>query len=207
MRRIFGRHCIVDERDQEYLLSTIETTRTVRKWRRGPMTDQGSIPSCVGHGWFHLLTASPVRQNPIDPDVLYYLAQKGFDEWEGEDYPGTSVRAVAKLLLYVKKIKSYKWSFGLETAVPHLLEKGPLVAGFDWHEGMSRPDRNNIIRPTGRLEGGHCILIYGANVKTGFLYIQNSWGLSWGNKGTARLSFEDAEKLIRRGGECCTPIE
>lgn len=41
----------------------------------------------------------------------------------------------------------------------------------------------------------HCILIYGANVKTREVYVQNSWGESWGDKGRCKMkvgNFENA---------------
>jgi len=206
LQHLLGRYSFEDERDYDYILRPTLTDRKVRKWRRGPMTDQGTVPSCVGHGWYHLLTSTPVRQEPIAANVLYYVAQH-FDEWDGEAYDGTSVRAGAKVLKFTKCIKSYGWAFNLATAIPHLLEKGPLVAGFDWYEGMFAPDQRNIIKTTGRIAGGHCVLIYGVNLRTGFFYIQNSWGKDWGYKGTARISFEDVEKLLKHGGECCTALE
>lgn len=49
-------------------------------------------------------------------------------------------------------------------------------------------DKNNIIQIPEKTNGGHAILIIGWN-ETGFI-IQNSWGESWGDHGTAILPYE-----------------
>ena len=43
--------------------------------------------------------------------------------------------------------------------------------------------------------GHHCIVIYGANVKTKEVYVQNSWGETWGNKGRAKMGVGNFESV------------
>ena len=41
----------------------------------------------------------------------------------------------------------------------------------------------------------HCIIIYGANVKTKEVYVQNSWGETWGDKGRAKMAVGNFENV------------
>lgn len=54
--------------------------------------------------------------------------------------------------------------------------------------GDLKLDKDNIIQIPAKTNGGHAILIIGWN-ETGFI-IQNSWGESWGDHGTAILPYE-----------------
>lgn len=45
----------------------------------------------------------------------------------------------------------------------------------------------------------HCVMIYGVNVKTQEVYVQNSWGENWGEKGRIRMpvsNFENAYMIM-----------
>lgn len=74
-------------------------------WPGGWWGDQLNTPHCVAYSWSHWLAAGPITQktkrvsgkSPIDTAYLYNEAQL-VDDWPGEDYDGTSVRAGAKIL-------------------------------------------------------------------------------------------------------------
>lgn len=207
MKRSWGRFAIQDDRDRGY---AIKRRRAVKKkskhWSTGWVLDQGAEPHCVGFAWAGWLMSSPIRQNPINPSGIYTFAQL-LDEWEGTDYDGTSVRAGAKVLQAAGQISSYQWTWELQPAVNHILEVGPLVIGINWYEKMSNPTREGYITPSGRLQGGHAILCYGADTRKARISLQNSWGPNWGSDGKCYLSFEDFEQLLSEDGECCTAIE
>jgi hypothetical protein len=186
-------------------LKSVKSTRSSRSWRLGGITDQGNNPHCVGHAWYSWFSCSPVRQHPIVPDGIYTLAQY-FDEWIGQDYDGTSVRGGAKVLKITGHIKKYSFEWRLEPAINYLLENGPLVLGINWYSGMMLP-RNGYIKVTGNILGGHAVLLYGVNINREEVSIANSWGQSWGNRGTAKLSLEDFSKLLGEDGECCAAEE
>lgn len=206
MKRAFGRDYIADKRDRKFLVPRTYSKRTSRSWRLGPNTDQGHEPSCVGHAWFNFLTSSPIRQQPIRPSGIYELA-KCYDEWEGTDYDGTSVRGAAKVLTLTGHISEYRWAFDLDTAVNHVLEHGPLVVGTNWYSNMSEPDERGLIDASGIFEGGHAYLIYAVNTKKRRAKLRNSWGIEWGIKGNAEISFDCLAKLIAEDGEACTAME
>lgn len=214
-----GRIVAPDDRDRDHLIrpmlsvvpSEEEPLRTSRYWfSNGWWGDQGDRPHCVGYGWAHWLEDGPFThpgQSPIvDPVELYRRAQL-IDEWPGENYDGTSVRAGAKVLQSLGYVGEYRWAFDVWTVVRTLLELGPVVLGVNWYGGMFTPNEDGLIRPTGRLAGGHCVVANGANVRRGIVRIKNSWGRDWGKNGNCWMSFDDLDRLIREDGEACLAVE
>src|SRR5215217_2541716 len=101
-----GRLASVDERDKAFplraLLPARASTRVWRYWNtQGWRGDQGETSQCVGYAWTHWLHAGPTTQPKPAPIVRpqdVYMGAQRVDEWPGEDYEGTSVRAGAKAL-------------------------------------------------------------------------------------------------------------
>ena len=127
-----GRLHAEDPRDQQHLMAAPPSTRTARFWWGYKVKlDQGRTPQCVAFSWSHFLTDSP-KPHPavlLDPATLYHEAQL-VDEWPGEGYDGTSVRAGAKALVARSLIYgSYEWAFDLNTVIQQVLEVGPVVMG------------------------------------------------------------------------------
>jgi hypothetical protein len=211
-----GRRKKEDPRDSKFKITAVLPKKapsiTSRNWNaNGWWGDQGAMPHCVAFAWVHLLEDGPVTQvsgpAPIlDPAGLYKLCQR-VDEWPGENYDGTSIRAGAKILQGLGFIGEYRWAWDLDTMINAVLTEGPVTIGTNWYYDMFFPKEKNIIKIGGRLAGGHATVINGVNTKTGFFRLKNSWGRSWGNKGHALISFEDMEKLINQDGEICLPVE
>lgn len=209
-----GRLPAPDERDHGFLLTRPAITRTARFWW-GYKTrlDQNGYPQCVAYAWSHFITDAPRRHLVplLDPADLYHQAQL-VDEWPGEDYDGTSVRAGAKVLAALAAIETeYRWAFDLDTLVANLLEVGPVVLGVNWYEAMFDPDKDNFVRIGGDVAGGHAIKADGVNVVKRFVRIKNSWrnpdGSWWGRGSFARISFDDMERLLDEQGEACMAVE
>jgi hypothetical protein len=142
----------------------------------------------------------------LAPATIYHEAQK-VDEWAGEDYDGTSVRAGAKVLQAQGFIGEYRWAYDLDTLVETVLELGPVVMGTNWYEGMDEPDRRGYIHPSGRMRGGHAWLIRGVNRRERYFGMKQSWGTAWGNRGQARISFDAVDLLLMEYGEACLASE
>lgn len=205
MPRSFGRHPAIDRRDAKHRLAVPKTSRRFRYWNAPLWYDQRAEPECVGASISRWLFLPPHRQW-LEPNGLYKLAQH-FDEWEGTDYDGTSVRAGMKVLRMLGAIEAYKWARTVEAVVAHVLETGPMVVGTDWTAGMEEPDKRGRIVATGEVLGGHAYLISGVNRDREEFRIDNSWGPEWGEGGRATISFADFAKLLRADGEACIGVE
>ena len=172
--------------------------------------NQRNLPHCVGYSWAHWVEDGPVGHDGtppiISPVTIYNQAQK-IDEWPGENYAGTSVRAGAKYLQSQNVIKSYYWAYDLNTLIKSVFELGPVVVGTYWYSRMFYPDSNGLITATGGIVGGHAYLINGVDKEKKLFRIKNSWGQTWGKQGHAFISFNDMSRLISMNGEVCLAIE
>lgn len=214
-----GRLHIPDERDANFPMSAPEPTRTFRNWMvPGGISDQGRTSQCVSYACEALLRALPVvnahrKDLAIDKAELYFEAQK-VDQWPGENYDGTSVRAGFKVLTQRGFIGRYTWAWDSGAIARHVLEVGPVVVGTVWTRDMFRPDSHGYIWPTGSAVGGHAYLITACNMRRknpdkteGAFRLQNSWGKDWGQGGRAWLTLGSMDKLIADHGEACAPDE
>lgn len=204
---MYGRVHVPDSRDRKYRLRVGASQRTSRYWRDTAWTgNQGGNPSCVGYAWKAYLTAAPLSQlKRLDPNGLYDLC-KYRDEWNGEDYEGTSVRAGADVLKTLGLIAEYRWATSLESVANAVLELGPVVVGSDWYAAMDEPEKG-VIHAEGDVVGGHAYLITGVDTVRRRLRVRNSWGLEWGDKGRAWLPFSDFRRLLKSDGEACLAVE
>lgn len=158
----------------------------------------------------HWLEDAPVthagKAPIVDPAALYREAQ-GLDEWEGEDYDGTSVRAGAKALQKRGWVAEYRWAKNWSDIEYALMNLGPLVVGTLWTLGMCEPDGNGRIRTEGPEVGGHAYVLNGLNLKSGLLRIKNSWGPEYGRGGHAYIGITEWRDLWADGGEACLAVE
>lgn len=212
-----GRLSSVDVRDKRYRVRVPEglSARRSRYWMFPEMPDdQGATSQCVAFSWVHWLKAAPIRQRPKVSQAEIYRKAQDIDEWPGNAYDGTSVRAGAKVLQEAGAIREYRWAFTIDEVVQTLLEHGPMVVGTDWRMDMFRPDAHGYIQPMGQTVGGHAYLLIGVNRghrnpdgSTGRVRILNSWGSGWAKRGRAWISIEAFEALLRAGGEACIATE
>ena len=98
----------------------------------------------------------------------------------------------------------------MEQIMSWIAVAGPVAAGFKWRSGMEYPrGKGGWFRRwfgarwamrRGPVMGYHAVSILGASSKGGgYVVIENSRGLSWGNKGTARLSWIELEQSLSAG--------
>lgn len=211
-----GRILSPDIKDTKFLIrSALPAKASKRKYRywnaNGYWGDQGPTSQCVGYSWAHWVEDGPVTQpgkGPIvHPSYIYGIAQT-MDEWEGEGYAGTSVRAGAKMLQKEGYIGEYLWAWDVDTLIQAVLEKGPVVVGTNWYFDMFYPDvETGLITASGSFQGGHAYVVNGVSLDKRLFRIKNSWGQGWGNNGHAWISFEDMSRLIREHGEVCLATE
>lgn len=177
-------------------------------WTCGTHLDQGSLGSCVGNGFTHDALAKPNPHKGLtetDAVALYHRAQQ-LDDSPGENYEGTSVLAGAKASAERGWLVQYRWATTVDDIVATVGYVGPVVIGVDWYDGMMDTDAKGYIHATGSVQGGHCILVKGVNVKLKRFTLHQSWGTSWGIGGDCYLSFADMAFLLSRQGEAAVPI-
>lgn len=214
----FGRLEIPDSRDFQYsiapMLNPIPPITEKFWWDDGWWGNQGSSSCCVAYSWSHWMEDGPVIQDNItgrkkplfDPYEFYKACQK-VDQWPGDDYAGTSVRAGASILKTVGIITEYRWAFTVEEVILTLLTLGPMVVGTKWYNKMQFPNNAGLIKLDGSSMGGHAYLLNGVDTKREYFRIKNSWGRDWGDNGHAYIPFSDFEKLFSDGGEACIAAE
>jgi C1A family cysteine protease len=211
-----GRRPSPDPRDKQYLLPRKASALTITKrfWAApGPVLDQGDTSQCVVYACDKYLTSSPIRNKGFGSaegrEAVYKEVQR-LDEWPGEDYDGTSVRAMMKWLKNKGFIGKYSWAFDCATVISHVLTTGPLEMGTIWDAGMSNPDRWGFIEPNGtdHDDQGHAWTIVGVDrekkrgrTTVGAVRMINSWGRMWGQGGRAWITFDALDKLLRADGE------
>ncbi len=202
-------------------VSTVERTLALPyTYRRG--YDQGSEGACIG---FALSWAmSILNRRFYDAPSLYREAQR-IDEWPGEDYDGTSVRAGCDVL----RDKGHKlmhrhshthnwepehgivenrWAFSVDQIRTCLAGGVPTVIGSNWYEGMDRPIKLGrewwMSYEMGRVRGGHAWCIYGASDKRQAFRMVNSWGLDYP---LTLVPYTLMERLLNEDGEATVIID
>lgn len=218
----------IDFRDQMYI-PTLVTVRRESDLQRYlgmgvPVLDQGSEGACTGFGLAtvanYLLTELGSRDqgDGVSARMLYVMAKR-YDEWEGEDYSGSSARGAMKGWhkhgICAEAIwrnsdlgadidgdrasDSFRRPLGAYFRVNHkdlvalhsaISEVGVLYATARVHQGwMDVKEGDENIVYRDGVVGGHAFAIVGYDREG--LWIQNSWGPDWGSGGLARLSYDD----------------
>ena len=156
---------------------------------------------------------------PVSPRMLYELARR-YDEWPGEDYSGSSARGAMKgwhkhgvcaetLYPYhggapgagltdARTADALRRPLGSYFRVNHkdlvamhsaIAEVGILYATCTVHEGWSKVGPDGVIELLPKLLGGHAFAIVAYDDQG--LWLQNSWGPTWGRGGFGRISYDD----------------
>ena len=201
-----------DPQDRDYLVRrrSLDPNLRMKFYPTGPILDQGNFPHCVAFATKQLVRSGPVINRYDVSELELYNRCQLIDEWPGEDYDGTSVRAAMKILKADGYISEYNWAFDVGTVINYVLTTGPMIVGTYWYSDMFDVV-DGFIRATGFAIGGHAYDIKGVNLDypcpdgtKGAFRIVNSWGSSWGNGphgGLAWISIRDMEKLIMEDGE------
>ena len=227
-----------DERSRAFPVSATIPAQAIARSRSHPLglhLDQGAEGACVEFGLCHEMAASPVRvaeaivRAITREHAIYYPAQRD-DPWPGGSYPGaspvyegTSVLSGLKRVVALGYATGYRWCFGLADVVMALGNKGPVVFGLVWMQGMASPDARGFITATGASLGGHCVLgkaikvvwkrgttaamkreprwLDYVDLDASFVTLHQSWGTDHGDGGDVYLSLRDLGTLLGMQGE------
>lgn len=201
-----------DDRSKNFPIRTMLSNAPLRNntWPCKIYLDQGKDGACVGFAFAHEFAALPSKVEGVTYDVAMKLYRKArdLDEFEGNNYEGTSILGGVKACqeLYPRCFDSYRWAFGIDDVLHTLSKYGPIVVGLTWWSEMFLPNKEFIIKAKGFKSGRHGFLLNGINVKKELVRIHNSWGPSWANRGEAFISWDDLRKLLKDNGEACVPF-
>jgi hypothetical protein len=181
--------------------------------QRGDWRAQGQVSSCTEHALTNKLCGWPRPRHlaslPWQQHQLYYEAQR-VDEWPGENYEGTSGRAVCRVARDYGLVSAWWNAFTVDEVLDLLLADnadwnhvGPVIIGVNWYEGMLDLDAAGFVHVTGQVVGGHEVCLIGANAGTETLFGINSWD----SMRLFRLRFADLRRLLDEDGDAIFPVE
>jgi hypothetical protein len=214
----FGWNAEHDPRSLHFPLRlAMNVDRPLKSWRwELPLVlSQGNDSTCVGCGFTGELIATPA---PVKfpssraaygyaRDMVYGLATT-LDEDPDNDQnndSGTSTTAGAKACVKLGYYNAYHWARTAHEMALAIAYRGPVLTGLSWHEHMCRVSSTGFIYPKGSVVGGHEVVWIGVNAPKRYFIGQNSWGRSWGVKGRMYMNFDDMDRLLMAGGDCCLP--
>jgi len=183
-------------------------------WKGYVNLDQEQDGECVGYGFAHDLDADPLHnpvvglqttQNPT-AEWIYEEAQRQDGSPPDED-SGASVLGGAKACKLAGYLNSYWWCLSIQDVKDTILHISPVVLGIPWTKDMTNPASNGVIRATGKVMGGHCILATGYDPASQMFRLKNSWGTGWGKKGDAFIPAADLKMLLGQQGEACVTVK
>lgn len=192
-----------DPRSKEFSTSILDLPEPRTKtWRRGGAYDQGQLPHCVAYTGKGILNTARLSA-AVDYDIrsqystqwMYDGAQRR-DQWDGEDYDGTSGLGLCRFLRRKGLINEYRWCFTLDMYLKTLAHVGPIGFGTWWKDTMMTTSPDGFLNVSGSNIGGHEVELIGVNMEAGYVEGMNSWGKHWGVNGRFRLMFTDLEALI-----------
>jgi hypothetical protein len=175
-----------------------------------PKYDQGEEGACTG---FSASIQSSIRNHRYYDAFWLYNEAKKIDDWPGEDYEGSSVRAALEVLLNVghrrvfrgrsldpnptEGIHAFRWAKTVDEVRTAISEGEPVVLGIDWPYDYYDPiliGREWWLPPIdGRIAGGHAICCNGASDRRQAVKLVNSWGSSYP---LVWLPYDDLQRLI-----------
>ena len=213
-----GRREAKDPRDALYpLRAALPPARAIaalpesKYWSPGAVLDQGPTPQCVAYSWTQFLLTSPIKSklSVLGSDFMQrvYREAQTVDEWPGEAYDGTSVRAGAKVLTRLGHLAEYRWAKNADEVKTYVLSRGCVIFGTNWYEGMFYPTHDGYLKIEGQIAGGHAYAIVGYSKPRDAFRILNSWGIGWGEKGRAWIKRTDAQILLDQDGEACSGLQ
>jgi hypothetical protein len=190
--------------------------------------DQKSEGACTGFALAAVINYLNQQRGEDDKKVsmrMLYEMAKRHDEWDGENYSGSSCRGAIKGWYNMGVAEESLWSyqankpgrFSLEAAknarnntvgayyrLNHRVsdfhaainEAGVIYCSARVHQGWASDQvKDGLISDHDEHAGSHAFAIVGYDEK-GF-WIQNSWGKQWGKDGLAIWTYEDWQKNIQ----------
>lgn len=217
-----------DARDWYYRPALINLASRIDPPRNLHILDQQDEPACTGFALAAVINYLNQQRGDDEKKVsmrmLYEMAKRN-DEWQGEDYSGSSCRGAIKGWYNMGVADESLWSYeankpgsfsvaaaknarantvGAYYRLNHrvsdfhaaLNEAGVIYCSARVHLGWQHKQViDGTISTNDNYSGSHAFAIVGYD-DTGF-WVQNSWGEQWGREGLAIWSYADWQKNIQ----------
>jgi hypothetical protein len=84
----------------------------------------------------------------------------------------------------------------------------PVIIGINWYSSFDTPNSSGLISlpSSAYVRGGHEVLVRGVDPDASIFYADNSWGSSWGVKGSFQIPFAIMDRLLSEGGDCTVSV-
>lgn len=210
-----GRHVEHDARSYAFAVPDhVRRVESVTWERHAPIWDQGQLGSCTGNAMAGALMTGPLYQPgrvlTEDDAVRIYELATTLDNVPGHYPPedtGSSGLAVAKAAKRMGMLSAYHHCFTVPSMLS-ALQFGPVIVGVSWFAGFDQPVGDAAeLRISGEVRGGHEFVIRGLDVAAGMLLCDNSWGPSWGDKGSMRMTLGTWAALRKMQADCVAPVK
>lgn len=213
-----------DSRDKIFLVPPrILPMRIDNREECTQVRNQGPEGSCTGYAVVAVAEMLYWRKLGHPPDLSErwaYEKAKLYDEWEGTNYEGSSIRGTVKA--WVKEgicpeeywpykankpgkprpkakpkakgypIAKYERCLGIDNIKHAIHYRGCVIVGVNVHEGWFTGEEIIPFKSDYSLHGGHAVAFVGYDDEKEIFWVKNSWGSDWGKKGFAGLTYKDA---------------
>ncbi len=217
-----------DARDWYYRPALINLASRIDPPRNLHILNQQDEPACTGFALAAVINYLNQQRGDDEKKVsmrmLYEMARRN-DEWQGEDYSGSSCRGAIKGWYNMGVAEESLWSYeankpgsfsvaaaknarantiGAYYRLKHrvsdfhaaLNEAGVIYCSARVHRGWEQNQvLDGVISANENHSGSHAFAIVGYD-DSGF-WVQNSWGEKWGREGLAIWSYEDWQQNIQ----------
>lgn len=229
-----GRHVHHDPRSRDFTAPVYGLATQTKVWHRHvSVFDQGNLGSCTGNAVTGCCATEPtwVKGKTYSESTAIKVYEKAttLDAFQGQyppDDTGSTGLAACKAAVYYKLASKYLWGFGINDMIGILSNMGPCAVGVDWYEGFDNPNTEGLVYIAGQIRGGHEFQVIGWHQDTSLgapeshvFEAQNSWGKSWGVRGTPGtysstrgsggrfyIRLADMDRLLKAGGDCVTLV-
>jgi hypothetical protein len=182
--------------------------------RHVPILDQGDVGACTGNAetgalgtdplFGTLTSAQQAKLNEALALALYSAAEviDGDGPFPPNDN-GSSGISVCKAAKNAGLISGYTHCLSLASVLDAISSGQPVIIGSNWYDSMDRPASSGLvtISPGAQVRGGHEYLARGIDTTRKLVFLDNSWGTSYGAKGSFSYSWDTLQRLLSEQGD------